>query len=178
MQLPGLEVICETKSPIVGLGLEKIETNPNFLQTFVALLSLRILRLIRDIQKLYFMILLPLGLSAIGLYVNSIQSTQYKMKVLNLNPGTYNGSLSNILVHNNTEENIHSFIDTLRDISWKNVKMYNGNFSLLLNIAPHMAALNVNALETPKTNITVIYNDTLQHSLPIIINMIDNVIYR
>ncbi|KAB0791349.1 hypothetical protein PPYR_03149 [Photinus pyralis] len=177
LQLHGLEVICETKSPIIGLGLEKIETKPNIPQTFIALLSLRLLRLIRDIQKLYFMIMLPLGLAAIGLYLNSIQSTHSKMNVLYLNSRTY-GNETTILVYNGTDGNIDLFIDTLRQVSHGRVSMYDGNFSLLLNIAPNMAALNINQLDLPNVNITVIYNDTLQHSLPIIINLVDNTIYR
>jgi ATP-binding cassette subfamily A (ABC1) protein 5 len=41
----------------------------------------------RDIQRLYFMIILPLGFAAGGLYIHSIQSTDPKMKSLILNGG-------------------------------------------------------------------------------------------
>ena len=74
---------------VTGLGLNPIETKPNQWQTFVALLRLRVLRMFRDIQKLYFTVLLPLGLAACGLYVHSIQSTVPKMKSLVLNGGDY-----------------------------------------------------------------------------------------
>lgn len=178
MQLPGLEVICETKSPIVGLGLERIETHPNILQTFNALLSLRVLRLVRDIQKLYFMILLPLGLAAIGLYLNDIQSTPNTMKILKLNAEMYADHISKFLIHNGTDTDINLFVETFKDVSTKSIRMYNGNFSMLLNVAPHMAALNINEFNIPNINLTVVYNDTLQHSLPVIINLIDNTIYR
>ncbi|KAK4878287.1 hypothetical protein RN001_010793 [Aquatica leii] len=177
MQLHGLEVICETKSPIIGLGLEKIDAKPNVFQTFIALLTLRFLRLIRDIQKLYFMILLPLGLAAIGLYLNSAQSTEHKMHILHLNAKTY-GAETTILVHNNTGKNLDGFIHTLKEVSHNKVSLYNGSFPLLLDIAPHMVALNINQWELPNINITLIYNDTLQHSLPIIVNIIDNTIFR
>lgn len=56
--------------------------------------------------------------------------------------------------------------------------LYNGNFSLLLDMAPHMAALNVNVWEMPEISITTIYNDTAQHSLPIVINLLSNAFYR
>jgi ATP-binding cassette subfamily A (ABC1) protein 5 len=72
---------------VAGLGLNPIETNPNQWQVFVALLRLRVLRMFRDIQKLYFTVLLPLGFAACGLYVHSIQSTDPKMKSLVLNGG-------------------------------------------------------------------------------------------
>jgi ATP-binding cassette subfamily A (ABC1) protein 5 len=73
--------------PVTGLGFSTIETNPNRWQTLVALLRLRMLRMFRDIQKLYFMIILPLGFAAGGLYIHSIQSTDPKMKSLILNGG-------------------------------------------------------------------------------------------
>lgn len=72
---------------VTGLGLNPIETKPNQWQTFVALLRLRVLRMFRDIQKLYFTVLLPLGFAACGLYIHSIQSTDPKMKSLVLNGG-------------------------------------------------------------------------------------------
>jgi ATP-binding cassette subfamily A (ABC1) protein 5 len=72
---------------VTGLGLNPVETKPNQWQTFVALLRLRVLRLFRDIQKLYFTVLLPLVFAACGLYVHSIQSTDPKMKSLVLNGG-------------------------------------------------------------------------------------------
>jgi hypothetical protein len=41
-----------------------------------------------------------------------------------------------------------------------------------------MAALNVNVWEMPEISITTIYNDTAQHSLPIVINLLSNAFYR
>lgn len=41
-----------------------------------------------------------------------------------------------------------------------------------------MAALNINVFDIPNFSITTIYNDTAQHSLPIIINLINNAVYR
>jgi ATP-binding cassette subfamily A (ABC1) protein 5 len=73
--------------PVTGLGFDSAEVHPNKWQTLIALLRLRVLRLFRDIQKLYFMIVLPLGFAAFGLYVHSIQSTVPKMKSLVLNRG-------------------------------------------------------------------------------------------
>lgn len=74
---------------VPGLGFDPIETKPNILQTLTALLRLRVLRMVRDIQKLYFMIVLPLGFAALGLYLNSIQTIEAKMKSLALNGGMY-----------------------------------------------------------------------------------------
>ncbi|KAK9754118.1 ABC transporter [Popillia japonica] len=163
IQTGGLEIISETKSPITGLGFERIETNPNCLQTLFALISLRTLRLLRDLQKLYFMILLPLGFATGSLYLNRIQNIEPKIKPLVLNGSTY-GMGDSFAVHNASD------VD--------NIDMYDGNFSMLLDMSPHMAALNINMFKDPEFNFTVIYNDTAQHSLPILINLINNALYR
>lgn len=79
------------KNPtILGLGLDPIKIRPNFFQTLYAMLRLRILRLFRNLQLLYFMIVAPLALVVLGLYINSIQTVDIKMQSLELNNGTFN----------------------------------------------------------------------------------------
>ncbi|XP_074040228.1 cholesterol transporter ABCA5 [Leptinotarsa decemlineata] len=175
-QIGGLEIISETKSPITGIGLEKIECHPNCFQTMVALLRLRALRLMRDIQKLYFMILLPLGIATLGLYFNSIQSGPLKMHSLALNMSTY--SRTPIAVHNASESNLDNFLQQMVDLGVSSLDDYDGNFSSLLYTEPHMAAFNVNYFENLDYSVTVLYNDTEHHSLPIALNLISNAIYR
>lgn len=51
------------------------------------MLRLRLLRLFRNIQLLYFTIVAPLALVAFGLYINSIQIVDIKMQSLELNAG-------------------------------------------------------------------------------------------
>lgn len=177
-EIGGLEVISETKSPVVGIGLEKITTKPNAFQTLIALLKLRTLRIVRDLQKLYFMILLPLGLAALGLYFNSMQSSQTRFKSLKLNGNTYSNESMRFAVHNGTASDLDPFLSELVRLGVAGVDVYDGNFSKLLEIAPHMAALNVNTFTQPDYGITVIYNDTAQHSLPIVLNLISNTLYR
>lgn len=172
-----MEIISETRSPITGIGLEKIECRPNSFQTLIALLRLRTLRMIRDIQKLYFMVLLPLGLAALGLYFNSIQVTEPKFAALALNGTTY-GSQTTFAVFNGSSQNLDGFYQQLSHIGVKQIDEYDGNFSLLLEMSPHMAALNINSFTYPEYSITVIYNDTAQHSLPVVINLISNGLYR
>ncbi|KXJ73909.1 hypothetical protein RP20_CCG014205 [Aedes albopictus] len=71
----------------------------------------------------------------------------------------------------------HRFIAELKQSS--NVtEDYNGNFSLLLDIAPHMAAFNINSISWTNVSITTLYNDTTQHSLPILLNLISNSLLR
>ena len=108
--------------------------------------------------------------------MNSVQSIEAKPKSLVLNGSTYLGK-NNFAVHNASGENLDVFLDTLKE-SGVEVDMYDGNFSFLLDISPHMAALNINVFNDPEYNITAIYNDTTQHSLPIVINFINNALYK
>ncbi|PSN57079.1 ATP-binding cassette sub-family A member 5 [Blattella germanica] len=163
--------------PVTGLGFDPVDINPNAWQTLTALLRLRILRMFRDIQKLYFMIVLPLGFAALGLYIHSIQSTDPKMKSMVLNAATYK-SHTKLAFHNATPSSLDEFVRALEESGSAAVDLYNGNFSLLLDIAPHMAALNINVWEVPEFSITTIYNDTAQHSLPIVMNLLSNAFYR
>lgn len=167
----------DTKPGVVGLGLENIVAKPSAIQTMGALLRLRTLRLVRDIQKLYFMIFLPLGLAALGLYLNTYQTVEPKMNSLVLNANTYK-EFTNIAIHNGTDANIDDFLENLLAMKTDDIEIYNGNFTLLLDMAPHMAALNINSYHLPNFSVTTIYNDTAQHSLPIIINLINNAVYR
>ena len=79
----------EKNRAILGLGLDPIKIRPNCLQTLYAMLRLRVLRLFRNIQLLYFMIVAPLALVALGLYLNSIQTVDIKMQSLELSNGKY-----------------------------------------------------------------------------------------
>lgn len=99
------------------------------------------------------------------------------MKSLGLNGNTYR-DFTTIAVHNATETDVDEFLDNLMMFGVRDLELYNGNFSLLLDIAPHMAALNINAFHLPNFSITTIYNDTAQHSLPVVINLINNALYR
>lgn len=115
-EIGGLEVISETKSPTSGIGLEKIECKPNACQTIFALIRLRCLRMIRDIQKLYFMILLPLVCAAISLYLNSyFQGGNNVSRSLELNGSTY-GDMSTIAVHNGSDNDIREFIGRYQEL--------------------------------------------------------------
>ena len=92
-------------------------------------------------------------------------------------PETYKNH-TRLAFHNATSSSLDEFMQSLEESGSSSVDLYNGNFSLLLDLAPHMAALNVNVWEMPEINITTIYNDTAQHSLPIVINLLSNAFYR
>ncbi|XP_031848316.1 cholesterol transporter ABCA5 isoform X1 [Nomia melanderi] len=164
------------RNPVLGLGLDPIKIRPNFIQILYAMLRLRILRLFRNIQLLYFTIVAPLFLIAVGLHLYSIQTVEIKMQSLKLNTDTY-GNETKILYANHTDHDITNLTDGIsQDVKY--IEEYTGNFANLLKIASHIAVFTVNEYSQPKIDLTVAYNDTMQHSLPILINLLSNTYYR
>ncbi|XP_034182709.1 cholesterol transporter ABCA5 isoform X1 [Osmia lignaria lignaria] len=169
-------VHSDRNPPVRGLGLDPIKIRPNFVQTLYAMLRLRILRLVRNIQLLYFTIVAPLFLVVLGLHLNSIQTVEVKMQSLKLDTDTY-GNETKILYANNTDRDITDLINGIsQDVKY--IEEYYGNFANLLKIAPHIAAINVTEYNLPKIDLTIAYNDTMQHSLPILFNLLSNTYYR
>lgn len=140
------------------------------------MLRLRLVRLIRDLQKLYFMVLLPLAVAAVGLYFQTIQIQDSKTESLSLSIDLYKNAA--IAIHNNSNENLDQLFDQLFTLGVATLDEYDGNFSSLLDIAPHTAAFNINSFKPQEYSITILYNDTEQHSLPVVINLISNAFYR
>lgn len=98
------------------------------------------------------------------------------MRLLYLFTGTY-GNETRILYINNTDHDITELMNGIaQDV--KHIEEYDGNFANLLNIAPHIAVFDISDYNLPRINLTVIYNDTMQHSLPILMNIISNTYYR
>lgn len=82
-----------------------------------------------------------------------------------------------IFYTNNTDENISPLMNYISE-DVEDVDEYDGNFVDLLHAAPHMAAFNVNDYNLASLNLTMMYNDTMQHSLPILVNIISKAMYR
>ncbi|XP_017880849.1 ATP-binding cassette sub-family A member 5-like isoform X1 [Ceratina calcarata] len=162
--------------PVLGLGLDPIKIRPKFFQTLYAMLRLRILRLFRNIQLLYFTIVAPLFLVVLGLHLYSIQTVDMKVQSLKLNTDTY-GNETKILYTNSTDHDITDLIDGIsQDVRY--IEDYYGKFLDVLKVAPHMAAFNITEYSRLKINLTVAYNDTMQHSLPILLNVLSNAYHR
>ncbi|XP_071448970.1 cholesterol transporter ABCA5-like [Hetaerina americana] len=188
----GMVSVLERVSETVGPNSE----GTNSWQAARALLWLRLLRMGRDIQLLYFMIALPLGFAVLGLYLNGIQVGNSRMKPLVLNGETYQNA-TKLAFHNGTGHQLDAFTTALRGQTYgRPLSTYDGNFSHLLNMWPHLGALSISTFDVTLINVssildeyidgpepssislTAIYNDTAQHSLPIVINLINNAIYR
>ncbi|XP_014224369.1 ATP-binding cassette sub-family A member 5-like isoform X2 [Trichogramma pretiosum] len=167
----------QDKNPqILGLGLDPIKIQPRVFQTFYAMLKLRVLRLMRSIQLLYFTVVAPLTLVFLGLYLNSIQTVEVKMHSLELNDDSY-GDDTRLMYINSSGRDISPVVNQVSNIVGR-VAEYNGTFAELLKRAPHMAVLNFTDYNLSRMNFTVMYNDTMQHSLPIVLNVFTNAFYE
>ncbi|XP_029731356.2 cholesterol transporter ABCA5-like [Aedes albopictus] len=126
-----------------------------------------------------------------NLYHHHMQQQQLQQSILLQQQQQQQSSPSPMLLHQKHHQHQHNaqqqskessylyhrFIAELKQSS--NVtEDYNGNFSLLLDIAPHMAAFNINSISWTNVSITTLYNDTTQHSLPILLNLISNSLLR
>lgn len=163
------------------MELDDIELKPCISKTLYALLKLRIIILLRDLQRLYLMIILPLGFTAIGLYLNSIQVILPVMRSIALDSATYPADTSRMAIYDNTHNPDTADFQYIINQLNRSIELtdeYNGNFSQLLDIAPHMGAFVVNGLSWSSVAVTALYNDTTQHSLPIVMNLLSNALYR
>ncbi|XP_072934146.1 cholesterol transporter ABCA5-like [Epargyreus clarus] len=173
----GVEHVKVTPEPIsVGELSEMVKTNPSCWRTFCALVYIRTVRMIRDPYKLYVMIFLPIISCALGLYIKSRQIVFFRMQPLRLDPNAY-ANKTPIALHSELGDfkeltDLHNSLETLGAYPSQD---FDGNFSSLLD----MESFGAFTLKDRSYNkIMAYYNTTYTHSLPIIINLLDNSIYR
>ncbi|KAL7012162.1 hypothetical protein ACKWTF_014662 [Chironomus riparius] len=192
------------------MELDDITLQPSIWSITYALLKLRVTILIRDLQRLYLMILVPLLCCGVGLYLNSIQVVTPTMRSILLNNDTYEDAKIAVIGNYNKNPNeifnamdisnfddgpetgpgdyiddppvilsstSNAIIDELRKLI--NIdESFTGSYALFLNFTPHMAAFNFTSATCSNMTLTVLYNDTAMHSLPVALNILSNAIYR
>ncbi|XP_072383028.1 cholesterol transporter ABCA5-like [Diabrotica undecimpunctata] len=160
-------------------SLEAVRCNPSASQNLRTLIGLRFLRLRREKRKLWMVIILPIIFTALGLYLNKSIDTGKKYvppktypQPLNLN--YYRGY--NTSIYNDSRTDLTPFTKELKN-NGADLDTYDGNFTSLLKFTtPHYGAFNVHDFSSSQ-NISVLYNDTYQHLLPMYINLISNTFY-
>ncbi|KAG7303248.1 hypothetical protein JYU34_011715 [Plutella xylostella] len=157
---------------------EIVKTKPSCWRTFCALVYIRTVRMIRDPYKLYVMIFMPIISCALGLYMKSKQIVFFRMQPLKLDPNAYLNRTP-IALHNDGSifKEIVDLRDSLETLGANPIVDFDGNFSSFLNME-NFGAYSIKHSTMPYGNILAYYNSTYTHSLPIIINMLDNSIYR
>ncbi|XP_061382063.1 cholesterol transporter ABCA5-like isoform X3 [Danaus plexippus] len=157
---------------------EALVTRPSCWRTFCALVYIRTVRMIRDPYKLYVMIFMPIISCALGLYMKSRQIVFFRMQPLKLDPNAYfNKTPIALFSESDNMEQIDQFRDSLETFGAHPIDMFDGNFSSLLDME-NFGAFSLKDSLVSFGNIMAYYNSTYTHSLPIIINLLDNTIYR
>ncbi|XP_037043268.1 ATP-binding cassette sub-family A member 9-like [Bradysia coprophila] len=178
--IPVKESVAIQPSKSSWMELNDVKLIPSVPRTLFALLKLRVIILLRDLQRLYLMIILPLAFTALGLYLNSIQVILPAMRSIVLDNNTYDQENGRIAIHDSTvnENGDFEYMVQMLNRSTDVSEEYDGNFSNLLDIAPHMGAFDVKMLSSSNVSVIALYNDTTQHSLPIVLNLFSNALYR
>ncbi|XP_063368836.1 cholesterol transporter ABCA5-like [Cydia amplana] len=172
-----VKVIPEAPISVDTLG-DVVKTNPSCWRTFCALVYIRTVRMIRDPYKLYVMIFMPIISCALGLYIKSKQIVFFRMQPLKLDPYAYQNKTPIALFseQNNTRD-LLDLRSSLEVLGVSPIGGYDGNFSSLLKME-NIGAFSVRDSVIPYGKIMAYYNTTLTHGLPIIINLLDNSIFR
>uniref|UniRef100_A0A803VPW1 Cholesterol transporter ABCA5 n=1 Tax=Ficedula albicollis TaxID=59894 RepID=A0A803VPW1_FICAL len=132
---------------------------------------------VSTIAKVHFLIL---GLFQILLFFihhiikNAVAAIRLSPDLYLLKPGESSHKYrSRLLLQNSTESDISDIVHSLgsMNILWE---MFND--SDYVSVAPHSAALNVFALQNYVFNI--IFNSTMVHSLPVLMNIVSNLLLR
>ncbi|NXQ10865.1 ABCA5 protein, partial [Peucedramus taeniatus] len=108
---------------------------------------------------------------------NAVAAIKLSPDLYLLKPGeNYHKYRSRLLLQNSTESDISDIVHSLgsMNILWE---MFND--SDYVSVAPHSAALNVFALQ-PRQNyvFNIIFNSTMVHSLPVLMNIVSNLLLR
>uniref|UniRef100_A0A8C3V6W8 Cholesterol transporter ABCA5 n=1 Tax=Catharus ustulatus TaxID=91951 RepID=A0A8C3V6W8_CATUS len=106
---------------------------------------------------------------------NAVAAIRLSPDLYLLKPGeNYHKYRSRLLLQNSTESDISDIVHSLgsMNILWE---MFND--SDYVSVAPHSAALNVFALEASYV-FTIIFNSTMVHSLPVLMNIVSNLLLR
>nr|XP_049698966.1 cholesterol transporter ABCA5 [Helicoverpa armigera] len=172
-----VKVAPEVPISVDALG-ETVKTNPTCWRTFCALVYIRMMRMIRDPYKLYVMIFMPIISCALGLYMKSRQIVFFRMQPLKLDPNAYfNKTPIAVYSEQDNFKEITDLRDSLESLGAFPIIDFDGNFSSLLDME-NFGAFSLRDSLIPYGKIMAYYNSTYTHSLPIIVNLLDNSVYR
>ncbi|XP_039297783.1 ATP-binding cassette sub-family A member 2 [Nilaparvata lugens] len=164
-------LVSDGKSDVIGINFEASNISPDYKKIFIALVKLRAKRLMRDPYRLILMLLAPIMFANLGFSTLAMQGFVSKATPLKLDSETYTGINGKIALHGES--------DALKDLLDVKTEYYDGQYPTLLDVAPHMAALDIfSCCDLKDAEYTVLYNDTTQHSLPIIVNIMNNALYK
>uniref|UniRef100_A0A672UPW7 Cholesterol transporter ABCA5 n=1 Tax=Strigops habroptila TaxID=2489341 RepID=A0A672UPW7_STRHB len=108
---------------------------------------------------------------------NSVAAIRLSPDLYLLKPGENSHKYrSRLLLQNSTESSIDDIVHSLGSM---NILLEMFNDSDYVSVAPHSTALNVFDLESRQNYVfTVVFNSTMVHSLPVLMNIISNLLLR
>ncbi|XP_068227005.1 cholesterol transporter ABCA5-like [Palaemon carinicauda] len=168
--------VPSTSNGTEGFAINAVEVRPSRLRTFKALLHVRMINTIREPAAVFFLVILPLIFTCLSIYIISLQDIVVPEEdVLPLSAALY-GSNSGALMYNNTNHELDSVELTLNSANIK-VRPYNGQYIDIFNDKPSWTSWSIDSysLDGMKTiNMTMGFNDTYIHSIPILLNILSN----
>lgn len=163
-----------------GYVIESVEVKREDWRAFLALLKIRCTNLIREPAAVIFLILFPLAFTIGSIALANSQSIKISTnEVIALNPSIYGKKFHGTLLHNATGHELSGLVSTLTAADME-VGPYSGNYSDLLNEDHNMGAYNVHSFPRMNSNIEdkaevrVRFNDSYMHSIPILVNLLNN----
>ncbi|NWS30092.1 ABCA5 protein, partial [Polioptila caerulea] len=108
---------------------------------------------------------------------NAVAAIKLSPDLYLLKPGeNYHKYRSRLLLQNSTESDISDIVHSLGSM---NILWELFNDSDYVSVAPHSAALNVFALQSRQNYVfNIIFNSTMVHSLPVLMNIVSNLLLR
>ncbi|KAK7082388.1 ATP-binding cassette sub- A member 5, partial [Halocaridina rubra] len=166
-----------------GFAIETVEARQNDWRAFKALFKLRFINTLRDYGALIIMIVMPLVFTTLSIYIGGNQVFSLPTdELLSLTPGIYGSSLDGALFYNNTGHNLNS-VEAIFQSSNISVDTYQGKYLEIFQLRPHVTSWSVNSF--PHTNqfevsvnMTMGFNDTYIHSIPMLMNLLSNSLMR
>ncbi|XP_026331721.1 ATP-binding cassette sub-family A member 5-like, partial [Hyposmocoma kahamanoa] len=172
-----VKVTPDVSISVDALG-DVVKTSPSCWRTFCALVYIRTVRMIRDPYKLYVMIFMPIISCALGLYVKSRQIVFFRMQPLKLDPNSYfNKTPIAVYSEQHNPRELSDLTESLENFGATPILDFNGSFASLLDME-NFGAFTLQDSLIPYGKIMAYYNSTYTHSLPVIINLLDNSVFR
>ncbi|XP_074871096.1 cholesterol transporter ABCA5 isoform X2 [Carettochelys insculpta] len=152
-------------------------------QQVATIAKVHFLNLRRENKSVRVMLLLLLVFLVVQIFMflihryfkNYVVPTQLSPDLYLLKPGEkYHKYKTSLLLQNSTDSDIDDLISVLRN---QKILTEMFNDSDYLSVAPHTAALNV-SLSEKNYIFTAVFNSTMVHSLPVLMNIISNLFLR
>lgn len=166
-----------------GFAIENVDVQKDSWRTFIALLKARVTNMIREPTAVIFLILFPLAFTIASIALADSQSIKISTDdspPLALKPEIYKPSLYGALLYNATTHKLDSLVSTLTSADME-VDSYSGNYSDLVEEQNCMGSFDVKSFPMQtrpedRANVRLRFNDSYMHSIPILVNLLNNAI--